>query len=116
MPYTLVSLGASNLPEWLGEGGQGEVVWATIFCFGLLFPVSLPRSLQALRFGSLLSFFISIFIVLTIFSLSFRDIAPEGEQKHPFSERANYAYKNSFTITTDGVFNSLPLITFSYMY
>ena len=50
MPYTMENFGAESLPSWLGQkdttGSQtGEIVWASIFCFGALFPISLPRSL-----------------------------------------------------------------------
>lgn len=115
------NLGVDGLPFWLGQkdttGKQtGEIVWATFFCYGLLFPISLPRSLVALRFTSLLSFVISIFIVMVIFTLSFRETKADGFEKHDFTERFKTAYDNSWNITLQGMFNSLPLIIFSYMY
>ena len=104
MPYTVENLGVESLPDWLGQKSTtgnktGEIVWATIFCFGLLFPISLPRSLVALRFTSLLSFAISIFIVMVIFTLSFRETKADGYQKHDYDERVQTAYDNSFDIT-----------------
>jgi amino acid permease len=82
MPYTIESLGVP-IPDWLGQKdttgeSTGEIVWATIFCFGLLLPLSIPRSLVALRFTSLLSFAISIFIVMVIFILCFRETKADG--------------------------------------
>jgi amino acid permease len=115
------SFGADSLPDWLGQkdttgSKTGEIVWASIFCFGMLLPISLPRSLVALRFTSLLSFAISIFIVMVIFTLSFRETKADGFEKHDFTERFKTAYDNSWTISVQGIFNSLPLIIFSYMY
>ena len=63
-----------------------------------------------------MSFFISIFIVLVIFALCFRETKADGYKSHDFSERASEAYSESWNITIQGIFNSLPLIIFSYMY
>lgn len=75
---------------------------------------SLPRTLNALRFTSLLSFFISCFIVVVIFTLCFKNKSvPDLD---PFNDRFKKAYDESGDISLDGVFNSIPLIIFSYMY
>lgn len=79
-----------------------------------MLPVSIPRSLQALRFTSLLSFFISLFIVGVIFVFSFTNT--QAANNHTFKERLSKANDLSGNISVDGVFNSIPLIIFSYMY
>ena len=91
------------------------MVWATLFCFGALLPISLPRELTALRFTSFVSFAISLFLVLTVFGMSFNESASDGIDKHDFSERLNKAVTTN-NINVTGIFNSLPLIIFSYMY
>lgn len=92
-----------------------------MYCFLLLLPVSLPRDLSALRHTSLMSFGISIFIVFTIFSLSFKETNThclEGKEAkgecYDFSKRFDEVMHTDITAT--GVFNSLPLIIFGYMY
>ena len=75
---------------------------------------SLPRSLSALSITSLISFFISLFIVLVIFTLCFKN--KNLPELAPFDERFQKAYDESWDISLDGIFNSIPLIIFSYMY
>ena len=114
MPYTLEVFGA-NPPDWLANNDKGQRVWLSIYCFILLFPCSLPRNLSALRFSSFLSFGISLFIVFTIFGASFRDVKADGNESHKFHERFQAALSEP-KITVLGIFNSLPLIIFSFMY
>jgi len=90
-------------------------MWATIFSFVCLMPVSMPRSLNTLRFTSLVSFAISLFVVLTVFSLSFKDVDDGSGVDHTFHDRIAFAWKDT-NITFTGIFNSLPLVIFSYMY
>ena len=112
MPYTMEQF-TDGLPYALKDNNTGKIVWATLYTFLCLLPVSLPRSLKSLRFTSLVSFVISVFMVLTIFSLCFKEKA--GVDTHGFKERIEYAYQDT-EITMIGIFNSLPLIIFSYMY
>lgn len=62
--------------ELLTSDTLGQRFWLSLFCFGVLLWISLPRSLGVLRFTSLASFAISIFLVMTIFVLSFRSNTP----------------------------------------
>lgn len=78
-------------------------------------PVSLPRELKALRFTSFLSFGISLYVVFSIFLLSFKEKETDGVNRHDFNERFLTALTES-DITVAGIFNSLPLIIFAYMY
>mmetsp|Transcript_2002 Transcript_2002/g.2980 ORF Transcript_2002/g.2980 Transcript_2002/m.2980 type:complete len:435 (-) Transcript_2002:22-1326(-) len=109
MPYALQQLGV-NLPDAWANTDVGQRNWALVYSFVCLLPVSLPRSLNALRFTSLVSFAISLFMVFTIFSLCFMDVTPNS-----FDDRIKTAWKGT-PITLSGIFNSLPLIIFSYMY
>jgi len=76
-----------------------------------VFPVSLPRTLSALRFSSFFSFILSIYIVLAIVftCLVNRKETPD------LGKSFEVGIKN-FDITAFGIFNSLPLIIFAYMY
>ena len=101
------------MPDWLGNNGTGKIVWATVFSFAFTLPISIPRKLTSLRFTSFVSFAISVFIIFTIFSLCFKQSQATGD--HDFHERTKYAWDNA-TVTVASIFNSIPLILFSYMY
>mmetsp|Transcript_4551 Transcript_4551/g.3059 ORF Transcript_4551/g.3059 Transcript_4551/m.3059 type:complete len:122 (+) Transcript_4551:610-975(+) len=115
MPFTINLLGGKyqiidtdhDDDPWYAN----EYMWAAIFSFVLVFPVSLPRTLKALRFTSFFSVMVSFYIVLVIIfeCLVNRDATPS------ISEAFSAAW-NDPKITVSGVFNSLPLIIFSYMY
>jgi amino acid permease len=82
-----------------------------LFSFALVFPVSLPRTLSALRFATFGSFVISLFIILAIVFICLvnRTVTPN------LGPSFEVAAKN-FDLSVLGVFNSLPLVIFSYMY
>ena len=73
--------------------------------------MSLARTLSALRFSSFFSFIISLYIVFAIVFICIFDRRVTPDLGHSF----DVAFKN-FDITAFGVFNSLPLIIFAYMY
>ena len=81
----------------------------------MLFPVCIPRQLTALRFTSLLSFVLSVLMVFTIFALCFYKDSTVMTPGFEFQNRFTHAL-NDTEITLIGIFNSLPLIIFSYMY
>ena len=113
MPFTLeLIMGAvKDIPEGLRNTAEGQMTWAVIFSI-LLLIVSLPRQLNALRFTSFISFFISVFVVFSIIGLCFCALE---SQNSDFIDRWNFALYES-DITIAGIFNSLPLIIFAYMY
>lgn len=51
----------------------GQVFWATVFSFALLFPMALPRSINALRFSSLFGVLCSAYLSLTVFFVFYCD-------------------------------------------
>ena len=122
MPYTIELLMGHDkdktkvLPNWIGDTPTGKVTWAFMFTYFCIFPLSLPRKLTALRFSSFMSFGISIFIVITIFALSFSESAGDcSDDCFNFNDRFSSAYHNP-KISMTGIFNSLPLIIFAFMY
>lgn len=56
----------SDLPYWLSKNYEGEAIWCTIFSFAVLFPLSIPRSISALRYSSLFGVLCSIYLVLAV--------------------------------------------------
>jgi len=77
----------------------------------LVFPVSLARSLAQLRFSTFFSFLISLYIISAIICICLFDRTVTPDLGGSFV----VGFKN-FDISTFGVFNSLPLIIFAYMY
>ena len=77
----------------------------------MVFPVALPRTIGALRFASFFSLLISIYIAATIFFLCLidRDVNPN------LGKSFRIGIEN-FNVSVLGVFNSIPLVIFAYMY
>ena len=73
--------------------------------------MSLPRTLSALRFSSFFSILVSFYIVFAIvmICLTDRSVTPD------LGPSLETAFKN-FDISVMGVFNSIPLVIFSFMY
>ena len=124
MPFTIITFmgagGAGRIPKAIGDDFAGHLIWLTTFSFFFLFPLSLPRQLNKLRFTSLLSFCMSIFIILVIFALCFKNTAataktPGSSEHWSFHERW-HALNHDIGITYLTIFNSVPLMIFMYMY
>ena len=77
----------------------------------MLFPVSLPRKLTALRFTSAFSVLISIYIMLVIVFECLLDRGTSPTIADGFEEGKEKAH-----IDVNGIFTSLPLVIFAYMY
>jgi amino acid permease len=54
-----------------GKDGWGQIFWACLFAFAILFPMSIPRSASVLRFSSLFGVLCSIYLGLAVFSVFF---------------------------------------------
>lgn len=76
-----------------------------------MFPLSIPRSLSALRFTSAFSVVISFYIVLVIFFLSCLGKGTTTSISEGFSMG-----HDEVMISVKGVFTSLPLVIFAFMY
>ena len=108
-PHTLTLL-KLELPGWCDESKVGQIFWAVLFLL-VCIPATLPRKLSELRFASLLSVMLSIYVVLVIV---FNAFLCKGS-----SESVSAGFKaghEKTEITANGIFGSLPLILFSYMY
>ena len=117
MPYAIEQLlpEGKTLPKFLNEE-TGKYFWAAFFSFVLVFPCSLPRTLSALRFSSMASFFISIFIILSIVFLGLVDKDVNSNNGQTTLGASFKTGITNFDITVSGVFNSLPLVIFAFMY
>lgn len=123
MPYTINLLlegpekdKSKSLPDWIGYTKEGKMMWAFMFSYICVFPLSLPRKLTALRFTSFMSFGISMFIVGTIFALSFSETAETcATDCYDFKDRWDFSVSQP-KVSIHGIFSSLPLIIFAFMY
>ena len=100
-----------GLPECMKDNILGHIFWASIFCFVVIFPLALNRTISALRHASYFSFLCGTYVVLVIVlsCLLNRNVNPDLNKS-----LRTAANTNSFTPTS--IFNSFPLIVFSFMY
>ena len=111
LPQTIEALTGNTLPSFIGDTTGGHIFWSALFSYAVVLPLALVRKLSALRFASLFSMFCGIYVVLVLafVCLCDRDITPDLGAS--LSEAAS-----KLDITAKGVFNSFPLIVFSFMY
>lgn len=111
LPQTLDTIMKKSLPSFMGDNSGGYLFWSALFSYGVVFPLSMVRKLSALRFSSLFSFFCGIYVVLVLVLVCLfnREITPELGQSLQIAA-------TRFDITATGIFNSFPLIVFSFMY
>mmetsp|Transcript_33670 Transcript_33670/g.24330 ORF Transcript_33670/g.24330 Transcript_33670/m.24330 type:complete len:261 (+) Transcript_33670:147-929(+) len=62
-----------QLPTFMNDDFGGQAFWGTLFTFGVLLPLSLPREVNALRFTSLFGVLCSIYLCLAVFFVFFCD-------------------------------------------
>ena len=69
----------TKIPAIIGDGmWSGQVFWALVYFGFVLFPISIPRKMSALRFSSLLGFACSVYLGMVIMLLFFcnRNLVP----------------------------------------
>jgi len=83
-----------QLPNIFVSDFWGQAFWATVFSFALLFPMSIPRSINALRFSSLFGVLCSVYLSLAVFFVFYCD-----KEMVP-SPSENLADAELFTVST----------------
>ncbi len=107
----------TSLAKDLEEKFSGPLSFVYAFNFILfiqfvfILPISMARTLSALRFTSLLSFIMSVYIVLAITMICLFDRGVNPDIGESF-----YKAFTNISINGNSFFNSLPLVMFSYMY
>jgi len=67
-----------ELPGFIVDKTWGQIFWATMFSFLMLLPMSIPRSINALRFSSLFGVLCSVYLTLAVFFVFYcdKDLVP----------------------------------------
>ena len=95
--------------------GNGDYFWGFFYTFGILFPMSLPRSVSALRFSSTFGVLCSILLAVITMICFFI-----GEPKTLFQNNAkpidNLKKIQPFIVSLSGIAGSFPFVIFAYMY
>ena len=100
-----------ELPYWIGDNiWGGHLLFASVFTFCVVIPMSIPRNISVLRFSSLFGFGCTLYLVTVVTLLFFtsRSIVPSMGDAF---RQAEY-----FTVTFEGVVRKFPAIIFAYMY
>lgn len=63
----------TKAPHWILDNSSGNTFWAILFSLLILFPMSIPRSINALRFSSLFGVLCSMYLSLAVTSVFFSD-------------------------------------------
>jgi len=100
-----------TLPVYIGDTTEGKIFWALVFSIGVVLPISMPRTVSPLRYGTFFSVLAATTVVLAIVGtcLFNRDITPE----------LGYSLRKTMTDTNTsmlGFLNSFPLVIFAFMY
>lgn len=104
-------MGVDNVPNFIGRGQWGgELFWATIYTFCFLIPLSIPRSIGALRFNSLLGVLCSFYLVMVLVFMFLIDRNQVPDMGKSF-KNASY-----FNISYKGLITALPFVVFAFMY
>lgn len=100
----------TSAPSWILNNDTGNKFWGLLFAFLILFPMSIPRTVNALRFSSLFGVLCSMYLCVTVTLVFFsnRDIVPDIKE--------NFSKMEAVRISYQGVVTSVPLIIFAYMY
>jgi len=108
--YYLDEATKTAAPEWILNNEEGKKFWGLLFAFLILFPMSIPRTINALRFTSLIGVICSMYLALSVTAVFFtnRDLVPSMTDNFKKMEAFKFSYK--------GVITSFPLIIFAYMY
>jgi amino acid permease len=85
-------------------------MWSTLFSFGVLFPLSLPRQIHKLQFTSVFGVLCTVYLAFAVFFVYFCD--PDLV----VSYSQNFKDATYFSLSLKGVASSFPLIIFAYMY
>eukprot|EP00347_Sterkiella_histriomuscorum_P011277 403373068 len=88
----------------------GPRFWGTIYAFGILFPLSIPRSINQLRYSSAFGVLCSVYLCFAVIIIfwSSRTLVPDPLQ--------NWRDADYFKFDFSGIVSSVPLIIFAYMY
>lgn len=95
------------------KDGYGGYFWGVFFTFAILFPMSIPRSVNALRFSSVFGVVCSMYLAVAVMILF---LTKNNEELVPVSISDNFSKTEAFQFSLSGISGSFPLVIFAYMY
>ena len=111
MPDILkVFIGKDKIPAFMADTDWGHRFWGAFFSFIILLPMSIPRQVNSLRYFSAMGVVCGVYLSLTLFFMFWFD------REVVSSPVENLKNGQLFIFTTNGVFSTVPLITFAFMY
>lgn len=99
----------NDLPEWIKDTDTGHLFWGAVFAYGILFPLSLARDLNQIRFTNQLGVICNLYLCLIVMVEFFTNDAVVPDPM------ANLRKMEPFKFSVRGIVVSFPLIIFSYM-
>ena len=112
LPHTLDQLTYKKLPIWISTSIQGQKVWAFVFCFTVILPMSVPRELSSARYSNMVCFIFAVYFSLTIILTCFFDKALVPSLSTNVLDAALDPQMPLFS----GIVTCIPLIIFCVMY
>ena len=100
MPEILLLFWSKDeLPNFIVSDGWGQVFWGTLFSFLMLFPMSIPRSINALRFSSLFGVLCSVYLSLAVFFVFYCDKDMVADPAQNFKDANLFSVSNHFKLS-----------------
>ena len=100
-----------DIPSFLGYGvWEGQVFWAGIYCFVIMTPMSLPRTVGVLRYNSLFGILWSFYMIAVVVCIFFFDRTMVPNMAESF-KKVKY-----IEISYEGMINAFPFVKFWFLY
>ena len=109
VPFIIEACGTA-LPWWCGQSQWGQAFWAVASSAAVFLPLSIPRTVGAFRYVTLVGVVCAFQIFLTVLFSFFFD------RKTVPSVEAAWERSKLFVFSFNGIVDSVPLIVFAFMF
>jgi len=112
LPVTIEQIIRRQLPTLINESSLGQTVWALVFCFCVILPMSIPRKLSSARYSNIVSFVLSMYfsLALVLICIFNKELVPDLQ-----TNMWQAAFKPQMDILP-GIVSCIPLMIFCVMY
>lgn len=95
----------------MANNPSGHLLWACVFSFAILLPMSLPREISSLQIATLISFLCMMFVILVIVLECFLNKTVNPDLHDAVADAAS-----KITTKPSVILNTFTIMIFSYMY